>query len=44
MPPAGKPYTRHQLRTDRACLLIATVIGAITATAACLIARAADLF
>jgi hypothetical protein len=30
MPCAGKPYTRQQLRQDRACLILAAAVFALT--------------
>lgn len=35
MPPAGRPYTRQQARTDRAFLIVALVCFALTLAITC---------
>ncbi len=40
MPPSGRPYTRQQLRTDRAFLAVAAVCFLITLLAVALMLRA----
>jgi len=43
MPSAGRPYTRHQARTDRACLLAAVLVMLLTTAASLLLAHFAGL-
>jgi hypothetical protein len=43
MPPAGRPYTRQQARTDRACLIAAALVMLLTAALSLLIAHFAGL-
>ena len=40
MPPAGKPYTRQQVRTDRAFLAVAAVCFLLTFAVVILMHRA----